>query len=425
MSKPIDVFSPEQMVEIRSRFDYVDLDKNGCRRLYFDNAGGAFRLKDASKAFSSINAIPDCSERMHEMAIYLQDIENRGKKDARIIFNAADGSIYPTYTASMAMFEIIRIISANATGTNMVTTVLEHPSSFDAMTMYAQEHHCELRVAQSDPETGGVPIKNIINLVDENTRILSVMAASNISGYIFDIDEIVRQARAIQPNIFIVVDGVQHAPHGVLDVAKSKIDAINIAPYKFFGIRGLGLAYLSDRVASMAHHELLRNDKSNWELGSPAPGHWAALSAIVDYVCWLGQELGKIIISDRREAFIRGMKKIHAHEEVLLKTMLEGTEEIEGLREMEGVNVYCDGADLSHRDLILGLGFEHLDPASAVREYEKRQVITYERVKSSQYSKRMVESFGLDGLVRISPLHCNTVEDIEEFLSITKDLAQG
>ena len=209
----------------------------------------------------------------------------------------------------MAMFEIIRVISANATGTNMVTTVLEHPSSFDAMTTYAQEHRCELRVAQSDPKTGGVPVENIIKLVDKNTRILSVMAASNISGFIFDIDEIVRQARAIQPGIFIVVDGVQHAPHGVLDITKCKVDAMNIAPYKFFGIRGLGLAYLSDRVASMAHHELLGNNKSDWELGSPTPGHWAALSAIVDYVCWLGQELGEITISDRHEAYVRGMKK--------------------------------------------------------------------------------------------------------------------
>lgn len=80
MSELIDVFSSEQMDAIKSKFDYVDSDKNGCKRLYFDNASGAFRLKEANKAFSSTNAIPDCSERTHKMAIYLQGIENCGKR---------------------------------------------------------------------------------------------------------------------------------------------------------------------------------------------------------------------------------------------------------------------------------------------------------------------------------------------------------
>ena len=59
----------------------------------------------------------------------------------------------------------------------------------------------------------------------------------------------------------------------------------------------------------------------------------------------------------------------------------------------------------------------------AVREYEKRGVIVYDRLSSSIYSKRMLESFDMDGAVRVSPLHCNSLADIDKFLQITKELA--
>ena len=82
-----------------------------------------------------------------------------------------------------------------------------------------------------------------------------------------------------------------------------------------------------------------------------------------------------------------------------------------------------DNPDLEQRDLIIGIGFDHIEYAAAVKEYEKRSVIVYERVASSLYSKRMLESFGLDGAIRVSPLHCNSKEEIERFLAVTKEIA--
>ena len=90
---------------------------------------------------------------------------------------------------------------------------------------------------------------------------------------------------------------------------------------------------------------------------------------------------------------------------------------------MEGVNVFLDYEDLSKRDLILGIGFDRIDCTQAVVEYAKRGVTVYERVASSIYSKRMLESFGLTGTVRVSPLHCHSMADIEKFLRITREIA--
>jgi selenocysteine lyase/cysteine desulfurase len=65
-----------------------------------------------------------------------------------------------------------------------------------------------------------------------------------------------------------------------------------------------------------------------------------------------------------------------------------------------------------------------MDCAKAVREYEKRGVLVYERVASSIYSKRLLESFGIEGTVRVTPLHCHEFDDVDRFLRITKQMAQ-
>lgn len=414
------LFTEEEMKRVRDSFYYMEKDKNGTPRLYFDNAGGSYRLKAAEDKFREIDMIPDCSERHHEMAVYLQQIEETGKDDVRTIFNVKGGSIVTFLTASQAIFQIIGAVAEHIPGKNIVTSVLEHPSAYDAASYYTEKMGMELRVAKSDPSTGGVSVDEVISHIDQDTCLLSVMYASNISGAIYDIPEIIRRAREIKPDLYIIVDAVQHTPHAVMDFSELDVDAVTFAPYKFFGVRGLGTGYISERLAALPHHKLAGKKAIEWELGSPAPGQYAMVTEIVNYVCSLS---GLPASASRREQFVCGMDKIALHERALLHCLLDGTEKNEGLRTMKGVHVFMDSNDLTKRDLIIGIGFDNIEYAAAVKEYEKRGVIVYERVASSLYSRRMLESFGLAGAVRVSPLHCNTVEEIDCFLEVTEEIA--
>lgn len=418
-----ELFSDALQAQIKARFLYVDHDLTGRERLFFDNAGGSFRLKAAVEQFARIDAVPDNPERIHEAAVFLQQVQARGTQDLRTILNAEGGSVYAALTASGAMFDMVRAIAENVPGSNMVTTVLEHPSSFDAMSLYAQRTGRQLRVAPSNPVTGGVDVEAIVGLVDAETTLLSVIYASNISGAKLDIAEIVRRARAIKPDLYIVVDAVQHAPHGLIDLQATPVDGINIAPYKFFGCRGSGMAWLSDRAALLPHHKLAGKKADFWDLGSAAPWQFAVVSEIVDYVCWLGGQFTHS--SDRRTRFATGIERIELHERALLARLLNGSEATSGLRALPGVQVFLDYEDLRKRDLILAIGIDGLGYADAVRAYEQRGVIVYERVASSLYSRRMLESFGLQGAVRVSPLHCNDPADIDRFLRITREISQA
>ena len=120
------LFSDEIMKEIQNEFLYLNEDKFIGKRLFFDNAGGSFRLKSVEKAFTEIDSIPDCPERSHKMALYLQDIQSKGEADIRLILNAPEsGSIISSLTASQVMFQMVGTIAENVTGTNIVTSVLD------------------------------------------------------------------------------------------------------------------------------------------------------------------------------------------------------------------------------------------------------------------------------------------------------------
>ena len=171
----------------------------------------------------------------------------------------------------------------------------------------------------------------------------------------------------------------------------------------------------------MEHHKLLAKPEKEWELGTFPHPNFAAITAVVDYVCWLGGHFTDA--KDRRALFVAGMNRIHLQEHSLLIHMMEGTPEVPGLRRIPGVTVYLDSADDVDRDLISAIGVDGLELKELVAEYYRRGVTVFERVNTSLYSKRIVESLGLTGAIRVSPLHCHDTGDIDQFLRVTAQIA--
>ena len=196
---------------------------------------------------------------------------------------------------------------------------------------------------------------------------------------------------------------------------------MNFAPYKFFGVRGCGFAYVSDRVAALPHHKLTARAQHVFELGTSAPGNFAAAMEIINYVCEIGAHYEKS--TDRKALFVAGMEHIRLHERALLYRLLEGTKETPGLRHIPGVTVCADADALINRDLIVAIQIKNMDFTQCTAEYQKRGVTVYERVVSSVYSKRILQALELRGAIRVSPLHCHGVEDIDRFLRITAEIA--
>ena len=423
MNYPNGLLLPRELQEkCRAAFCCVDADADGKKRLFFDNSGGALRLAKCVEAKSNMEMLPDCPERSHEAALALRRIVEDGTSELlRVVFGAKEGAILTELTASQVMFHLVQIILENTDGGNAVVSATEHPSAFDAVAYYCKRTGKELRVVYPDKKTGQVTPAAVAALVDEGTRLVSVMSASNVTGSIMDIAAIAKSVKARNPDTYIVSDAVQHAPHALLDVANWGLDGATFAPYKFFGVRGCGFGYASPRVATLTHRKLLQKPQDTFALGTPAPGNFAAMHEIVTYVCGIGRYFSKE--TDTRTLFCEGMHRIHLHERALLHRLLEGSEKAPGLRHIAGVTVYTDTEDLTHRDLIAAIGINGLDFSACVREYEKRGVIVCDRVLGSMYARRILEALGLPGAIRVSPLHCHSKTDIDEFLRVTAAIA--
>jgi len=418
-------FSEDFIQEIKDKFYYVDEDNQGRKRLFFENSGGSLRLKAAVEAKCKYEKIPDCPERYHDISMHLRAVKEKGIKDLlEIVFGAkpGEGALVTELTASQVMFRIVRAIVENTPGTNVVTTSIEHPSAYDAAEFYAKRTGKEFRVAMANISTGGVGVEEIMKHVDKNTCMLSVMSASNVSGNILPMADIVKAARAVNPDIYIISDAVQHMPHSVLHVGEYGLDGMNFAPYKAFGIRGCGYGYVSDRVAKLSHDKLINKPEEEWELGTFPHPNYAALSAIVDYVCWIGGHYTKEIT--RKTLYDTGMNAIHKQEHSLLMRMLDGSPEVHGLRYIPGVEVYLDNPEVKDRDLISAMGIKGMNYTELRKEYYSRGVTVFERINTSLYSKRIVESLGFTGCIRVSPLHCHSFKDIDQYLKITAGIAK-
>lgn len=411
--------------ELKDKFYMPDVDPKYGKRLFFDNSGGSLRLKAAVEAKAAIEQFPDCPERYSDRSLELKGLVQEGTRQMlEIMFNAApgEGALMTELSASQTMFQMVRIIMENAKGgTNAVVSELEHPSAYDAVEYYCGVTGRELRVLKANQKTGRIDPEEVARKVDKDTVLLSVMAASNISGSVMDLPAIVKVAREINPDIYIVSDAVQHAPHMRMDV--TGIDGMNFAPYKFFGVRGCGFAYVSERVARMPHHKLIKKDPKVFELGTPSPGNFAAMLAVIDYVCGIGAHFTES--ADRKTLFLEGMRRIHLQERALLYRLLEGTDAAPGLRHIPGVSIAVDSPDLTGRDLIAGILIDGVKPADAVTEYLNTGVVVCERAADSLYSRRIVLALGADkGLIRVSPMHCQSTDDVDEFLTITRKMAE-
>ncbi|NLI52901.1 MAG: aminotransferase class V-fold PLP-dependent enzyme [Clostridiales bacterium] len=414
-------FPPELIKELRKKIRYVDHDP-ACQRIYFESAGGSLTLGACCDAAAELNAIPDFANRPTPGAAPLQLAQTNGIADSKLTFGAKSGSILADLTVSKAIFTVTGVILENATGTNVVTTELEHPATYDSCLYFGRMFNKEVRSARINSETGAVDVEDLVSKIDKDTALLSIIHASNITGTINDIKTIVREARKINPNIYILLDSTQHIPHGIIDVEQLGVDAAGYAPYKMLGKRGLGIMWVSDRVATMPHPHFLEGMPNDWDLGGYEPAGLYGITLVTDYICDIGKHYSAS--EDRRTLFEAGMEAIELQERALIYRILHGSSEIPGVNNIPGVNIHFV-QDITKRDCILPMTFENIDTETAVKKFIANGIYVYHRSRTNKMSRRILDGIGIPSLVRVAPMHCNTLEEVDRFLTVTAGIATG
>ena len=412
-------FPADLLEEIRSRFHHVDSDPFSGPRVFFESASGSFRLKTMVEAVTRENVYCDQTGRANEGSRHSNELVGQGLQDVKDFLGVKSGVIMPATSSTHAIFRAVNACLAAAPKGNVVITDLEHPSVYDSTDVFARQYGHERRVAHLNPETGFVEPDAILELVDKDTRLVGLIHGSNMTGACLDIKAIAAGVRRINPDACVLADGVQYAPHAPVDVADLDVDAYAYGPYKAFCVKGVGFAYLSERMASLPHWALAGKAADDWNLGSIDHAMYAAWSAVVDYFVWLGGHYTNS--ADRRQCIVAGMAASDDHMRALLHRCLHGTPEQRGLLAMDNVTVHAMTEDLSERYCLFLFSLDGINSAQGVELYNRAGIRLHNRTPDA-YAKHNLEALGVAEGIRLSASHVNSPAEVDIFLAATEKL---
>ena len=234
-----------------------------------------------------------------------------------------------------------------------------------------------------------------------------------------DVAAIAAEIRAVAPDCFIIVDGIQHAAHGRVDIDDYGIDGYVVSGYKLFSRHNFGVAWVSDRLATTPHDQLDGAPANVWELGTRDASAYAAFSEVVRYLEWLGTEVGASGTS--RERLEAAAGAIRGQEQDLVDAMMWGTGGLPGLGQLDRVQVV--GPESSeHRSGMVSFWIDGLDSLDVVDALNADGVRTHAR-KRDYYSATVLEPLGIENCIRASTSHYNSRPEVERLLATVNRLA--
>ncbi len=417
------VLSDNALNAVRDRFALVDQCPVQGKRVFFENAGGALTLKSVVETSNRYAAIPDNQGRDNAGSHKLVRVINQAKSDMSEFMNAPGGQFFVGESGTELLFRTIMNACLGTSpvdnesfkdkGTGIVLgSTLEHPATRSACARWARIAGHEHRLVEHDNATGSIDAAAYASAVTEDTRVATILHTSPVTGMGVDVEAVVKAIRAVAPECFIVVDGIQHAAHGGIDLTAYNVDAYVVSPYKVFSCHGYGIAWVSDRFSELPHDSLLNGPKNNWELGTRDTGSYATFSDVVNYFEWLGEQVSDSV--NRQDKFKAAADAIHHQEKVLTDAMLNGIDNIKGLTAIANVQI-IGGVDNPRREGLVAFWIDGADSANIVKHLNEHGVRTHLR-KADHYSGNILDPLNQPSCVRVSTCHYNTVDEVKEFL---------
>jgi selenocysteine lyase/cysteine desulfurase len=403
--------------EVRSRFAHVDACPFAGPRAFFENAGGALTLNAVAETSARFAAIPDNQGRDNLASHALGRIIEAGREDVRAFLGADGGEVVVGESGTELLFRLIRAAALGTPAGSVLGTTLEHPASRSAARRWAEVAGKPYVAVPHDDAMGSVEAYAYAERVTPDTRLVTIVHASPVTGMATPMAEIAAAVRAVSPDCVIVVDGIQRAAHGRIDVAAAGVDGYVVSPYKMFSRHGYGVAWLSPRLAAMPLENLAGGPEGAWELGTRDTGAYATFSDVVRYLEWLGGAVG----GDGDAPLRAAGRAIHAHEARLTEAMVHGVGNHAGLASLPGVRI-VGGADNPRREGVVSFALDGVEAGAIVSGLGERGVRVHIR-KADHYSGNVLEPLGLAACVRVSACHYNTPGEVGALLDAMAEIA--
>jgi len=172
-------------------------------------------------------------------------LQRAKERVARLIGGQVESVIF-TSGASEANNLIIKgvALANQAKGNKIVVSNIEHPCVRESANELAR---AGFQIAYAEVNKEGIVTPEALEKVmDKETILVSIMTVNNEIGTINDIAALAKVAHKY--GAYFHTDAVQAVPYLKLDIKKMGIDLLSLSGHKFYGPKGVGVAYIAKGI---------------------------------------------------------------------------------------------------------------------------------------------------------------------------------
>lgn len=270
----------------------------------------------------------------------------------------------------------------------------------------------EIRWWRVDPDTGRADLADLEALFTARTRLVAFPHVSNLLGEVVDVEAITELAH--RNGAKVVVDGVAYASHRAIDVRRWNVDWYVYSTYKVFGPHMAVLFGTHEAFSELEgpnHFFLPSGDPYKFELGGANHESCAGLLSLQEYLAFVADSTrpneGELLDRGWIEAAWTKMQGLEHPLAERLVAHLAGHPRVRVVGPTD-------------RDRVATVSFVHesKSPPEIVAHTDQAGIgIRW----GHMYAYRLCKAMGIDtdtGVVRVSAVHYNTIEEIERLIGV-------
>lgn len=325
--------------DLKKDFPIFDREINGKRLTYLDS--GATSQKPNSVINVMTNVYTNMNANVHRGTYVLSSEttakyeEVRNKLKNFINAYSSDEIIFTKGCTEGFNFLANSICKDLNSGDEIILSEIEHHANIIPWQMVAAKYNLKINYVNVS-ESFELDFDHLVSLLNKNTKVVSIVGESNISGMLPDIKKINSLVKEKTDAVYIV-DGAQLVPHRKIDVQDLGIDFLCVSGHKMLGPTGIGVVWgrkelLEDLDPVYGGGDMIEEvfyDKATWapiphkfEAGTPPYVEAIGLGAAVDYLSNLDMKSVQKHSDDLREYAknklenIDGLNIIHTNSKV-------------------------------------------------------------------------------------------------------------
>ncbi|MCQ2302290.1 MAG: cysteine desulfurase [Bacteroidales bacterium] len=395
---------------IRQQFPVLSQTVYGKPLVYFDNAATTQKPLCVIERERDYYLNENCN--IHRGVHYLSQKATEAYENARItVAEFINAPLAHEIVFTRGTTESLNLLATSfehlfiEEGDKVLVTAMEHHSNLVPWQQMIQRHHGELLVVPMDDE-GVLDLNAYQELLKKQPKVVSIAHISNTLGTINPVKEMITMAH--QYGIPVVVDGAQSMAHLPIDVQDMDCDFYVFSGHKMYAPMGIGGLYGKtewlekmppyqfggEMVDTVSFEKTTFNKLPfKFEAGTPNVGAALGLETAVKFI----------------ESIDR--KAVAEHEDLLLKTAIDGLSQIEGMRFI---------GQAPHRSGLVSFVINGIHPYDLGTIIDKMGVA----VRTGHHcAEPVMTRFGIPGTVRASFAMYNTVEEVEIFVKAVERAA--